>query len=196
MVEKGTSPNVLKNFASKGIFPHQLAFTLLIPLRNLFLSPGKLIERLALTPDMSVLEVGPGPGYFSVPVSRVLSRGRLVLADIQQEMLDYAKKRLDKRGCTNVEYYRCDGKSFQLPDGEFDRIFLVTVLGEVDRKEVYMAEFRRMLKPGGVLSISELAGDPDRMPVPELEALAAASGLEVCGRYGNRWNTTLNVRKR
>ena len=61
-----------KSFSSKGIFPHQWAFTLLIPLRNLVLSPKKLIKRIKITPLMSVLEVGPGPGYFSVPVAKYL----------------------------------------------------------------------------------------------------------------------------
>lgn len=38
---------------------------LLFPLRNIFLSPKKLIQRLELKEDHYVLEVGSGPGYFS-----------------------------------------------------------------------------------------------------------------------------------
>ncbi len=43
--------NIFNRTVKKGVFPHQLAFTLLIPLRNIFLSPRKLIKRLELEED-------------------------------------------------------------------------------------------------------------------------------------------------
>lgn len=98
MIGRGTRKSwieVFRNFAVKGgVFPYQLAFTLLIPLRNIFLSPKTLIQRLELKKDYNVLEIGAGPGYFSSEVARAVPRGVLVLADIQQEMLDLAGKRL------------------------------------------------------------------------------------------------------
>lgn len=52
----------MKNsFSGKGIFPPKYAFTLLIPFRNIFLSPKKLIRRLALQDDHTVLEIGQVP---------------------------------------------------------------------------------------------------------------------------------------
>ena len=42
-----------------------MAFTLLIPLRALLLSPAELLRRLHPTADSRILEVGCGPGYFS-----------------------------------------------------------------------------------------------------------------------------------
>ncbi|MDR1514437.1 MAG: methyltransferase domain-containing protein [Synergistaceae bacterium] len=185
----------IKRLAGKGIFPHKLAWSLLIPLRNIVLSPKKLIERLELKDDFTVLEVGPGPGYFSVKVADALTRGKLILADIQQEMLDYAKRRIEKRGLTNVEYHLCDGESFPFRDNVFDRIFLVTVLGEVENQSAYLNEFRRMLKTGGILSISELAGDPDKIPAESLRKLTASAGFGFGELRGSKWNYTMNVRK-
>ena len=186
---------IIKRFSSKGIFPYQFAFTLLVPLRNIFLSPKQLIKRLELEDHQKVLEVGPGPGYFSIPVAKVLINGRLVIADIQQEMLDYAKKRIEKKELKNIEYYLCDGNTFRFPNHAFDRIFMVTVIGEVENKKTYMDEFLRMLKPGGILSISEAAGDPDKMTREELQELAVTSGFEFYGIYGNRRNYTINFKK-
>ena len=79
---------------------------LLNPLRSLILSPEKLVQRLQLRPDFRVLELGPGPGYFSPAVARSIPKGKLVLVDIQQEMLDMARERLESKGLENVEYYR------------------------------------------------------------------------------------------
>ncbi len=195
MKANSSSDDVIRRFASKGIFPYQMAFTLLIPLRNLFLSPQKLIKRLSLEPNHRVLEVGPGPGYFSVPIAMFLKQGQLVLADIQTEMLVLAKRRLQRRRIDNVEYYHCNGNSFSFPDQVFDRIFLVTVLGEVENKEVYMSEFYRMLSPNGMLSISELAGDPDRLESNQVIALALKAGFNEFVQYGSSRNYTLNCLK-
>ena len=184
-----------KSFTGKGIFPYKFAFTLLIPLRNIFLSPKKLIERLELKEDFIVLEIGPGPGYFSIKVAQRLTEGKLVLADIQQEMLDYAKKRIEKRGLKNVEYKLCDGEKLKFSNEYFDRVFMVTVIGEVVQKEKYIHEINRILKKGGLLSISELAGDPDRMNIEELKELTAIGGLKLQKHFGSKKNYTINFIK-
>ena len=118
-----------------------------------------------------------------------------MLADIQPEMLDYAKKRLTKRGLTNVDFYPCDGTAFDLPDDYFDAVFLVTVIGEVANKREYMAEFFRMMKPGGILSISEQAVDPHVMSISEVRELASAAGFTENKIYGKAWNYTAIFRK-
>lgn len=184
-----------KSFTNKGIFPYQWAFTLLFPLRKIFISPKQLIERMELGENHSVLELGPGPGFFSVPVAKRLKKGKLVLADIQQEMLDYAKKRVAKRKLTNVDYYLCNGKNFDFADESFDRIFMVTVLGEVENQDGYMQEFYRMLKLGGILSVSEQAGDPDKMIAEQVRGLAERHNFSFCRVYGNRRNFTVNFKK-
>ena len=186
--------NVLNRLASKGVFPYQWAFTLLCPLRNVFLSPKKLICRLGIKDDSHVLEVGPGPGYFSVPIARMLTHGTLTLADIQPEMLDYARKRLTKAKLSNVTYHVCNGSRFDLPDACFDVIFFVTVIGEVENKDDYFREFRRLLKPDGILSFSELWGDPDKMTTHEIRSLAEQVGFVFDRQYGSEWNYTINFR--
>lgn len=190
------SQEITKSFSSKGVFPHKWAFTLLIPLRNIFLSPIKLMSRMALSPDMHVLEVGSGPGYFSVPIAKYLTNGNIVLADIQPQMLEIAKKRMDKNGCTNAEYYTCSGNKFDCASESFDRIFLVTVLGEVENKDLYLAEFKRMLKPNGILSISEQAGDPDKLSFIEVREMAEKQGFIFQNIFGSVRNYTINFSKR
>lgn len=183
------------SFSSKGIFPYNLAFTLLIPIRNLFLSPKKLLERLFLEKGNRVLEVGCGPGYFSPSVAYFLSEGTLVLADIQKQMLDIAKKRMKKKGICNIEYYLCNGEDFEFNDNEFDRIFLVTAFGEVENKIAYIHEFFRLLKPDGLISISELWGDPDKITSEQLKDLFESNGFKQDRKFGGEVNYTLNFRK-
>lgn len=188
--------SVIERFAKKGVFPYQFAFTLLIPIRNIFLSPQKLIERLELKEGDNVLEVGAGPGYFSLKVAKFLKNGRLTLSDIQQEMLDIAKKRLAKRKVENVNYYLCNGIKFEIEGNKFDVVYMVTVLGEIENQKEYIGEFYRMLKPNGVLSISEQGGDPDKMSVEEIKELLKDFNFEFYKLYGTKNNFTINFKKK
>lgn len=163
--------------------------------KKYFFSPKQLIKRIGLKEDLTVLELGSGPGYFSIPVAKALKNGTLYLADIQQEMLDYAKKRFQKRNLKNVEYYLCNGKTFDFKDNTFNIIYMVTVIGEVENKDEYIQEFYRILKPNGVLSITELAGDPDKMTVNELISIIEKYKFTFQTKYGNNRNFTLNFKK-
>jgi len=191
-----TDKEIKKSFATKGVFPFKWSFTLLFPLRNIFLSVNNLIERLDIKENYNVLEVGPGPGYFSIPVARKLKTGKLILADIQPEMLEYAKKRFSKKKTGNVAYYLCNGKTFDFSDNSFDVIYMVAVLGEVENKEAYIREFSRMLKKGGIVSVSELAGDPDKMSIEELKDFFEKHDFSFDAQYGNKRNFTLNFKKK
>lgn len=186
---------VLRRFVSKGVFPHQWAFTLLFPIRNIFLSPEQLIKRMELKEHLTVMELGPGPGYFALKVAQRLTAGKLVLADIQQQMLDYAQKRFERKSIANAEYYLCDGQQFSFEDNHFDIIYMVTVIGEVEHKDRYMKEIYRMLKEGGMLSISESMGDPDRMTTVEICKLALNHGFVFHNRFGSELNFTINFKK-
>ena len=178
--------NITRGLTQAGsLFPHQMAFTLLIPLRALLLSPAELLRRLHPTADSRILEVGCGPGYFSPALARAVPQGELVLADIQPEMLAIARRRLEKRHITNTSCQLCNGSSF-------GRIVLVTVLGEVRDRSAYLREFARLLTHDGLLSISEAAGDPDKLEQGELIALLTAHGFTPVRQYGNRRNYTVN----
>lgn len=187
--------DIFNRISKKGVYPYQLAFMLLIPLRNIFLSPKKLIQYLELEEDYNVLEVGSGPGYFSPKIAKAIPAGKLVLADIQKEMLEFARKRLTKKGISNVEYHLCNGIDFSFESNKFDLIYMVTVLGEIENKEEYIKEFFRLLRPGGILSISEQGGDPDKLSIEEIKRLLADSGFELDKLYGRENNFTINFRK-
>jgi ubiquinone/menaquinone biosynthesis C-methylase UbiE len=72
---------------------------------------------------------------------------------------------------------------------------MVTVMGEVENKNEYLNEFYRILKPGGILSISELAGDPDKMILDEVKELAENADFEYYRIYGSERNFTINFKK-
>jgi len=186
---------VIKRNLGRGTFPHQTSFTLALPVRRLILSPEQLADRLHLDESAQVLEVGPGPGYFSVEIARRLPRGHLELFDLQQEMLDEARQRLERAGLHNVGFTQGDASHLPYGENEFDVVSLVAVLGEVADPAACLQGIYRTLRPGGLLSITEQPGDPDFLPLPIVRALAEQQGFEFIERYGRGKNYSANFSK-
>lgn len=178
-----------------GPMPYRHAAHLLNPIRKLILSPKKLAGRLSPEPDAAVLELGPGPGYFSAEIARNVPDGKLTLVDIQQEMLDMAKKRLDSFGLSNIAYIQADAAALPFDKETFDVIFLVAVLGEVPNKKKCIGELHRVLRPNGLLSVSEQPGDPDLIPVDEMKSLTGDL-FDLERIFGGGRNYTANLRKK
>ena len=187
--------DVWERFKGRGTYPHQLAFILLNPLRNLILSPRELAARLHLSADSRVLELGPGPGFFSVPIARRVPGGHLCLVDLQREMLEKARARIRRAGAANVSFAQASASALPFAREAFDAAFLVAVLGEVPDAAACMAELRDAIRPGGLLSITELAGDPDALSEREVAALAEAANLEHAQSFPMRFGFTINFRK-
>jgi methylase of polypeptide subunit release factors len=80
----------------KSPFPYQAAFMINNPVRRALLKPARIVDKLGLAGSEHVLELGPGPGFFSVEIARRLTDGRLELFDIQPEMLEMARRQLER----------------------------------------------------------------------------------------------------
>jgi ubiquinone/menaquinone biosynthesis C-methylase UbiE len=178
--------DVWRRFSGSGAYPHELAFLLLVPLRRYVMSPAQLLERLQLTPTFRVLEIGSGPGYFSVAVARAVPRGSLQLLDLQREMLEKARARLRRAGVTNVGFTQASAALLPFRAQTFDAVFLVAVLGEVPDPRACMQSVARVLRPGGLAAIAELPGDADVLAASQLLDFAAGTGLSIeqSGRAG------------
>lgn len=173
--------DIWRRCTGRGTYPHELAFVLLFPLRRIVLSPERLVQHLHLTRTSRVLELGAGPGFFSIDVARAIPDGRLELVDIQREMLGKARRRLRRARVHNAGYTQANAVQLPFRSAAFDASFLVAVLGEVPDPRACVASIADVLRPGGLLSIAELPGDPDALTEDQLRTLAQGTGLELVG---------------
>jgi ubiquinone/menaquinone biosynthesis C-methylase UbiE len=132
-----------------------------------------------------VLEVGPGTGYYALPVADWLSPdGVLDVLDVQQEMLDHTMRRADEHGIANIVPTRADAREMPYEDDTFDAAYLVTVLGEIPDQDAALEELARVLKPGARLVVGELFGDPHMVTFGSLRQRAQSAGLVFEERLG------------
>jgi ubiquinone/menaquinone biosynthesis C-methylase UbiE len=157
-----------------------------------FITRARLREILEPRPGERMLEVGPGTGYYALPVASWLApNGRLDVVDLQQEMLDHTSGRAREQGIGNLVPTRADATSLPYQDGSFDAAYLVAVLGEIPDQGAALRELRRVVKPGGRIVVGELFGDPHMVTHGALRNRAAASGLQVDHKLGGRlWHFT------
>ncbi len=158
--------------------PYAEASTLDVPLRALVASPKRVLGDFGFGAGARVLEVGPGIGYYSVEAARrVGSGGRLLCLDLQEQMLREARGRVCRANLKAADFISGSATHLPFASGSVDHIFLITVLGEIPDRRVALAEFRRVLRPSGFLSISEQFSDPDFVTRRTLRRELSAAGF-------------------
>jgi ubiquinone/menaquinone biosynthesis C-methylase UbiE len=155
-----------------------------------------LLERAGVARGMRVLDAGCGPGRLTLPAAeRVGPEGRVLAVDVQPRMLEQLERRLAARGVRNVDLLLAGLGDGRLPAGSFDVAFLVTVLGEIRDAPAALREIHRALRPGGVLSVTEVLPDPHYQPLARVRSLAAAAGFAEARYFGGAVSFTLNLAK-
>ena len=169
----------LVRYQRRGPMPFAEAGTLHNPLRGLIHPVRRTLERAHVEPGATVLEVGPGTGYFSVETSGMIGGGgRLLCLDIQRPMLAELAEHLREAGVINADLLLGDATSLPLADDSVDSAYLVAVLGEVPDRPQALQELRRVLRRGGVLSITETLTDPDYQLEDSVRDVCRAVGFE------------------
>lgn len=155
-----------------------------------------LVQRAGLKPGMRVLDAGCGAGRVTVEAAeRVGETGEVVALDIQPAMLEKARSRSKQAGLDNVRFMLSALGEKMLPENRFDRALLVTVLGEIPDRKAGLEEITESLKPGGILSITEMLPDPHYQTIESIRRLAHAAGLVESRVFGNKMVYTVNFRK-
>lgn len=154
---------------------------------------GLLLDRAGVAQGMRVLDVGCGPGRLSLPAAeRVGPDGWVVALDIQEAMLEKLRARAAERGIENIRIVHAGIGEGKIERGAFDRAFMVTVLGEVRDREAALKEVFTALKPGGILSITEMLPDPDYQPRQKVRRLAETAGFKLAESFGMLFAFTMN----
>lgn len=161
--------------------PWLLQYVLAMPLRRLVESPEKTVGA-CVAPGMTVLEPGPGFGFFTLPMARMVGPGgKVVSVDIEPRAIEKLKSRAKKKGLGDrIDARPCGPRELGLEEyrEKIDVAILMNVLHEMADIPGFLAQVTGLLKPGGRMLLAE--------PKGHVSPRNFEAELELCRKAGFR----------
>ena len=165
-----------------GVCPWWLGWVLANPLRRLQHKPEVLL-RPYVQPGMTVLEPGPGPGFFTLELARMVGPGgRVIAADVQAGMLRALRRRATRAGLADrIDARLVPANDMRLDDvaDKVDFVLAFAVVHEMPGAAAMFAQAARALRRGGTLLLAEPSGHVDAATFSDELQAAAQAGLTV-----------------
>ena len=154
------------------------------PIRRRYIQkPEEIADRLELEPGMTVLEIGPGKGSYTIEVARRVHPGTVYAFDISPTVVEKLGERIEDEEIDNIDVRVEDIFNLTLPDDSVDRVFMIACLPELPNPVGALKELRRVLRPGRLLSTCELLYDPDYPLMRTEKKWAAEARFELYKEY-------------
>ena len=183
---------------SKRVCPWWIGYLLASPLRRLLSDDPRKLLAPYVGEGMTVLEPGPGMGYFTLELARLVGpSGRIIAVDIQPNMLSGLRRRALKAGLLErIDLRLATAESMELSDpGTVDFTLAFAMVHEMPLAASFFAQAAAASKAGAQMLLAEPAGHvkPGEFEA-ELQA-AAGAGFGVVGRPAVRRSHSALLRK-
>jgi ubiquinone/menaquinone biosynthesis C-methylase UbiE len=161
------------------VCPWWLCFTFDNLIRKLFHNPEKILAPYVHEGD-TVLDVGPGMGYFSISLARMVGdKGKVIAADVQAQMLAGLRKRAEKQGLEGrIVPHLCMADSIGIRE-PIDFVLAFWMVHEVPDQNKLFLELKLILKPEGKLLLAEPTIHVTRPMFEETLKRAEGAGFTV-----------------
>jgi SAM-dependent methyltransferase len=171
------------------LFPPQDLGLLESPDRDEWQQPERIMDALAIADGSTVADIGAGAGWFTIRLARRVGPNGVVYAqDVQRQMLEAIRRRVDREGLRNVQARLGMGSTPNLPARMLDAVLVVDVYPEVVDPVPFLRNLATALKPGGRIGIVNYKpgkggpGPDVRIDSSAVETDARAAGLHVLAR--------------
>src|SRR5574341_1010831 len=176
------------------VCPWWLAYTCDTPLRRMLHDPEQILAGLVL-PGQTVIDIGCGMGYFTLPLARLVGPGgRVIAVDLQEQMLRRVKKRAERAGLlSRIRLYQCGPDSLGLTDPA-DFILAFWMVHETADRPGFLRQVHALLKPGAQFLVAEPRVHVLASDVQKTVDLARGVGLDVVGEPRIGWSRAVLFR--
>jgi ubiquinone/menaquinone biosynthesis C-methylase UbiE len=127
--------------------------------RDSWQQPERVVAALGIQPGDRVADLGSGSGYFTLRLAPAVgAAGKVYAVDVDAEMNEYLRGRLDEAGISNVEVVLGRFEDPELPDGEVDLVLTVDTYHHIDERPTYFRKLKQDLAPGGRVAVIDYDG--------------------------------------
>jgi ubiquinone/menaquinone biosynthesis C-methylase UbiE len=162
------------------VCPWWLGPVLASPLRKLWQDPRRILAP-RVREGMTVLEPGPGMGFFTLELARLVGpAGKVVAVDVQERMLAGLRRRAARAGVlARIDTRRATEVAMGIDDlaGRVDLVLAFAVVHELPDAGRFFAEVRPVLAPGGEVLVAEPRGHVSAEAFEATLAAAERAGL-------------------
>ena len=157
-------------------------------------APTKAVAALEVRPGQIVADVGAGSGYYAMLLSKAVGAGgRVYATDIQPEMLDLIRKKLESTRTSNVEVVLGTSTESRLPDRAIDLALMVDVYHELAQPQAFLRSLKRALKPDGRLVLIEFRKETAWVPIREEHKMTIREARLELENEGYRFDRVIDV---
>lgn len=164
------------------VCPWWLGYLLASPLRRLLQDPDEIV-RPYVKEGMSVLDVGCGMGFFSLPLAKLVGQtGKVVCVDLQEKMIKGLLRKAQKAGLSDrIDARICRQDSLGVNDiaGEINFALAFALVHEAPDKERLFAEIYNAMKQTGELLVAEPRGHVSKPDFEKTVSIAQGAGFEI-----------------
>jgi SAM-dependent methyltransferase len=174
------------------LFPPENLGMLEAPDRAAWQKPDQIMDALNIADGSRVADIGAGSGWFTIHLAQRVEKNGIVYAqDVQPQMVEAIRRRVQREGLRNVEVRLGTSSSPNIPTGALDAVLIVDTYPEVDIDDrvTFLRNLAGALKPKGRLGIVNYTPghggpgpDEGRVESASVEADASAAGLRVVAR--------------
>lgn len=164
---------------TKHVCPWWLCFTFDNPLRKIIHDPVKILGPYVNQGDTAI-DIGPGMGYFSIPMAELVGpSGRVIAIDIQPKMLSALMERAQKKGVSDrIKPHLASTDSIGFHE-KADFILAFWMAHEVPDQQKFLSDIRSLMKPEGLFLLVEPLIHVSRKSFSRTTDMAKQSGFQI-----------------
>ena len=160
---------------------HFKGMSFFFKVRDLFLPRKNVLAEVDIQPGYHVLDYGCGPGSYITPLAKLVGEsGEIYALDIHPLAVQHVQRLAKKKRFNNVHTIHSDCQT-GLPDQSIDVAILYDTLHELDEEEKVLMELHRILKQGGILTLSD-----HHLKEDEIQSRVAEKGLFKLSKKGKK----------
>ena len=162
----------------------------------MFADPEKILKQFGLQENMIVADLGAGTGFYSIPAAQITNRGKVYAVEVQKDFLTTIKNKASEAHVHNVEIIWGNIEKIggtKIGDRIVDAVIASNVLFQVENKDKFIEEIKRILKQGGNLLLVDWADGSSSLG-PNIETVIPKNkAREMFEKKGFVWQRDIDA---
>lgn len=162
----------------------------------MFTDPVKNLSAFGFRENMIVADLGAGTGFYTLAVARMVPQGKVYAVEVVKDYLDTINNKVKDERLTNVECFWGDVEKLggtKIADGVVDAVIASNILFQVEDKQNFILEIKRILKPNGRVLLIDWTAEESHPVMKSGSAVAESLARELFESQGFKYERDVDT---